>query len=320
MKILIATSPFGTADKRPLELLQATGWDLVLNPFGRRLKAGEVGDHLEGVDAVIAGTEPYNAETLVRADRLKAVCRVGIGLDSVDLAYCRDHGIQVTYTPDAPSDGVAELTVGNIINLLRHVHESDRSVREQAWNRLMGRLLCETTVGILGAGRIGSRVIRLLEPFKPRILACDTDPGARHDLPGTTWCDLEQLLTESDVISVHIPLNDANRHFINRDRIRCMKTGALLVNTARGPVVDTQALVDALLQRHLDGAALDVFEKEPYDGPLARMDNVVLTAHMGASARLCRYWMELGAAEDCIRVLSGEPAAHDAIADELGTE
>lgn len=315
MKILLATYPFGETGRRPLDLLEGTGWELVANPCRRRLKAGEVAKYLADVDAVIAGTEPYTEETLAGTTRLKVIARVGIGLDNVDLDCCRRRGIKVTYTPEAPSDGVAELTVANILNLLRRIHESDRSVREQAWNRLMGYLVREVTIGVLGVGRIGSRVIRLLAPFQARILACDTAPAARNQpLPGNvTWCEAHRLLAESDIVTLHIPLTALNRQFINRARIGRMKTGAMLINTSRGGVVDEGALVDALQQRHLGGAALDVFEKEPYEGPLARMDNVILTAHIGASARESRYLMELGAAEDCIRTLNGQPPAHDAL-------
>lgn len=318
MRILIATHPFGETGHAPLEHLEATGWELVRNPYGRRLKAGEVGQHLRGVDGVIAGTEPYTAENLAHADKLKVIARVGIGLDSVDLAYCRSRGICVTYTPEAPSDGVAELTVANIINLLRQINESDRSVREGAWNRLMGRLVREITIGVIGVGRIGTRVIRLLQPFQPNILAVDANPAVQGTpLPNVRWCGLDELLQQSDLVTVHIPLNARNRHFINRARLARMRTGALLINTARGPIVDEDALADALAQKHLGGAALDVFETEPYEGPLARMNNVVLTAHIGASARASRYLMELGAAEDCVRVLRGGAPQHDAIAEEL---
>lgn len=313
LKVLLSAYPFGTTGRKPLALLEATGWNLVPNPYRRRLKAGEVTSLLQGLDAVIAGTEPYTAGTLAKADRLKVIARVGIGLDNVDLKYCRQKGITVTYTPEAPSDGVAELSVANIINLLRHIHASDRSVRELTWNRFMGRLVREVTIGIVGVGRIGSRVIRLLQPFQPRILANDIDPAVtQQEFPGVQWVDRDRLLREADLISLHIPLNQANRHFLNRERLRLMKTGALVINTSRGPIIDEAALTDALLQGHIGGAALDVFEKEPYEGPLTRLDNVVLTAHIAASANASRYLMELGAADDCIRVLRGESPAHPA--------
>lgn len=316
MKILLATYPFGETGRKPLDLLAETGWDIVHNPHRKRLRTGDVTELLRGMDAVIAGTEPYTTETLAGADRLKVISRVGIGLDNVDLAFCRKRGIAVTYTPEAPSDGVAELAVANILNLLRHIQESDFSVREKAWNRLMGRLVREVTIGVVGAGRIGSRVIRLLEPFKPRILAHDIDPAIRgKPMPNVTWCSFNELLAGSDLVTLHIPLNDANRGLINRARLGMMKTGSFLINTSRGGIVDEAALVDALLQRHLAGAALDVFSDEPYTGPLIRMHNVVLTAHIGASARESRYLMELGAAEDCVRVLQGRPPLHDALTD-----
>ncbi len=319
-RVFIATFPFGTTGRKPLDLLEATGWEVIFNPHRRRLKPGEVGDHIQDVDAVIAGTEPYREDTLANAKRLKAVCRVGIGLDSVDLDYCRKRGITVTYTPDAPSQGVAELTLANLINLLRHIHASDRSVREDAWNRFMGRLVREVTIGIIGVGRIGGIVIDLLQPFQPTILASDIDPAAHgRAIPNVEWCPIDDLLARSDVVSLHIPLCEENYHFIDRARIARMKTGALIINTSRGGVVDESALIDALRQKHLSGAALDVFENEPYEGPLTRMDNVVLTAHIGASARASRYLMELGAAEDCIRVLNGAPPKHSAHED-VGTE
>lgn len=317
-KVLVATSPFGATGQKQVETLKATGWELIHNPYGRRLRGEEVAPLLRDVDAVIAGTEPYQREQLETADRLKVISRVGIGLDSVDLDYCAERGIQVTYTPDAPSRAVAELTVANIINLLRHVRQSDTSVRMGAWNRLMGLLVQEATIGVIGVGRIGSLVIEMLQPFGGRILACDTNPAIQGSaLHNVEWRSMDEILAESNLVSVHVPLNKRNRGLIDREAIGKMKTGSALINTARGGIVDELALVDALHQRHLSGVALDVFEKEPYEGPLTEMDNAVLTAHIGASARASRNLMELGATEDCVRALRGEPVAHDAIADTL---
>ena len=317
---MIATHPFGETGRRPLELLEQTNWKLLANPHRRRLKPDDVTDLLRDVDGVIAGTEPYNSDTLRNANRLKVISRVGIGLDSVDLEYCRDNNIQVTYTPDAPSQAVAELTVTNILNLLRHIHQSDRSVRAGAWNRLIGRLIQETTIGVIGTGRIGSRVIKLLESFNPTILANDKDPNLYgSDMPNTQWCSIEDVIMKSDIVTFHVPMCPENYHLVDRYLISQMKTGAFIINTSRGGIVDTEALYDALVQNHLGGAALDVYENEPYEGALTRLDNVVLTAHIGASARQSRYLIELGAAEDCIRVLSGKKAAHDAIKDTLET-
>ncbi len=312
-KILIATWPFGSTGKEPLTLLMETGWELLLNPHHRRLTASEISDLLMDVDAVIAGTEPYNAGTLKKASRLQLINRVGIGLDNVDLDFCRKNNIRVTFTPDAPSQAVAELTIANILNLIRHIHQSDRSVREGAWNRLMGKLLREITIGIVGVGRIGSQVIRLLEPFQPTILDFDSNPNIQGTpMPNTTWTSLEEIRSAADLLSVHIPLNQENRHLLSREFLGHMKRGSFLINTSRGGILDTAALTEALLDGHLGGAALDVYEQEPYEGELIKMDNCILTAHIGASAAQSRYLMELGAAQDCIRILTGQPPKHDA--------
>lgn len=310
MRILVATYPFGEFNKNPIHLVESSGWEIVYNPMKRRLKNGEVDELLSGFDGVIAGTEAYTANAIGRhTGKLKVIARVGIGLDNVDIPAAAEAGTVVTYTPEAPSQAVAELTVAQILNLLRYTHQSDRSVREKAWNRLTGWLLNEVTIGILGLGRIGKRVAKLLQPFGCRILACDINPDMKFakkykiKIVGT-----DELFYSSNLVTVHIPLDDTNHHFVNRRLLSLMNTGALLINTSRGPVVDEAALTDALLQRHLGGAALDVFEKEPYEGPLTKLDNVIFTAHMGASTRQSRLDMEYQAAEDCLRVLRGEPA------------
>ena len=315
-KVLLATYPFGKTGRRPLELLERTGWELVYNPQRRRLKPDDVTELLCDIDGVVAGTEPYNSDTLRNANRLKVISRVGVGLDNMDLVYCRENNIQVTYTPNAPSQAVAELTVSNILNLLRHIHQSDRSVRAGAWNRLMGRLIQETTIGVIGTGRIGSKVIKLLESFNPTILANDKDINLYGTtMPNTQWCSIEEVIKKSDLVTFHIPMCSENYHLVDRHLISQMKTGAFIINTSRGGIVDTEALYEALVQNHLGGAALDVYENEPYEGPLTRLDNVVLTAHIGASASQSRYLMELSAAEDCIRVLNDEKPKHDALDD-----
>jgi D-3-phosphoglycerate dehydrogenase len=315
-RILIATCPFGKTGRKPLEMLEETGWELIFNPHGRRLKKSDIPDLIEGIDAIIAGTEPYPEEDL-RKSKLKVISRVGIGLDSVPLKACKDIGISVTYTPDAPSQGVAELTIANIINLARHVIPSDRSVREGAWNRLMGGLINDLTIGIVGVGRIGKLVTQLLQPFRPNLLACDINPdlefGEKH---GIKWCSKDEIFKASDIVTLHIPGSKRNHNYLDRQIISKMRTGSAVINTSRGVVVDEKALYDALAQKHLSGAALDVFVHEPYEGPLRDLHNVIMTAHIAASARGSRYLMELGAVEDCIRVLKGEEPVNNALTEE----
>ncbi len=311
-RIFVATHPFGKCGKKPIELLEKTGWEVVYNPYNRRLKSDEIKDLINNFDAVIAGTEKYPASVLNNG-RLKVLSRVGIGLDNVPLKECNEYGIKVTYTPDAPSQGVAELTVGNIINLIRIVLPSDKSVREGAWNRYLGFLISDLTIGIVGMGRIGKLVTKFLQPFKPNILACDIKPDIEFGKTfNISWVDKDEIFSTSDLVTLHIPYNSQNHHYVNRQAIALMKTGSFLINTSRGPIVEEKAIYDAILQKHLNGVALDVFEKEPYEGPLTQFDNVIFTAHMGASAKTSRYLMELGATEDCIRALNGEKLLHDA--------
>jgi D-3-phosphoglycerate dehydrogenase / 2-oxoglutarate reductase len=316
-RILITTYPFGKSGSKPLDLLKECGHEVVNNPLNRRLKPSEVPELIKNFDIIIAGTEPYTIEAL-KGSNVKAICRVGIGLDNVPLQYCLDNEIAVSYTPDAPSQGVAELTVANILNLSRLILQSDRSVREGAWNRYLGFLLEEITIGIVGMGRIGQRVVKLLQPFDTNILVSEIKPDEQFvNQYNIKLVDKEYLFSHSDVISLHIPSNKANYHYANRESIALMKTGSSIINTSRGSVLDEDALYDALVQNHLCGAALDVFEHEPYEGKLKSLDSVIFTAHMGASAQKSRYLMELGAAEDCINFLLGKPFNNDALLTEF---
>ena len=316
MNIYVSAYPFGKSGKKSRELLDNTNWKIIYNPMGRRLKLGEIEEICPDIDAIIAGTEPYTKEVIDKLPNLKVISRVGIGLDSVDLAYCREKGVKVTYTPDAPSQGVAELTVANILNLARYTFISDRSVRELSWNRYVGFLLEEMKIGIIGVGRIGKRVIKLLKPFNTEIIACDLAPDLNFSKEyNFNWVEKEKLFQSSDIVSLHIPMNKKNADYLNRETLALMKANSFLVNTARGGIIDEDALYDALVKKHLTAAALDVFKHEPYEGKLTSLSNVFFTAHMGASANKSRFLMETGAAEDCIRVLYGEEAIHNAITD-----
>ncbi len=308
LRVLVSTSPFGACGRQPLDELEATGWEIVHNPYGRRLRAGEVEEQLAGIDAAIAGTEPYPLEMLRRCrPRLKHIARVGIGLDNLDVAGCNELGISVSYTPNAPSRAVAELTVAQMFNLSRHILTSDRSVRDGSWNRQIGNLLGDLTVGIVGLGRIGRLVARMLQPFSTRLLACDIAPdtGLVAEL-GVELLGKEDLLSASDIVSLHIPASKRNHDYIDAAALNLMRPTACLINTSRGAVINETALVAALEADRLAGVALDVFRQEPYRGPLTRFDNVLFTSHIGASTVTSRRAMELGATRDCIRALRGD--------------
>jgi D-3-phosphoglycerate dehydrogenase len=307
-RALITTVPFGEVDRRPLDLLEAEGIDYVINPIGRRLRPEELAEMIVGVDVLIAGTEPITAGVLERADRLRLISRVGIGLDSVDLQAARVRDILVSYTPDAPAPAVAEMTMGLVLSLLRSLAQADRGMRDGVWHRFLGRRLAELTVGVIGAGRVGRRLIQHLQGFAPRILANDLTPdhgfGAAHHVQ---WVEKETIYKEADIITLHLPLTPLTRNLVTKRELDMMKPDALFINTSRGGMVSEHDLAQALKQGRLAGAALDVFAQEPYSGELVTIENCLLTCHMGSMSRDCRAQMELEATEEAVRFFKGEP-------------
>ncbi len=307
MKTFISTIPFGAIDPYPINALKDAGLDFRINSFGRRLHPDEVASAIGDSEIVIAGTEPITADVMAQCPNLKAICRVGIGLDSVDLTAARRQGIAVSYTPDGPSPAVAELAVGLILDLLRGATRTDRDMRQGIWSRFAGKRIACSTIGILGVGRIGSRVIRHLSAGFPgvRILANDVQPDPALD-GLVEWTDKPTLFRESDVISLHLPLTPTTRNLISAETFEAVKESAVLINTARGGIVNEDDLADALTAGKLRAAAVDVFEHEPYNGPLTKVENVVLTCHMGSMTEDCRARMEIEATDEAIRFARGE--------------
>lgn len=307
-RVLITTIPFGEVDRRPLDLLDEAGVEYIINPVGRKLRENELAELIGDVEVLIAGTEPITAKVLDRARYLRLISRVGIGLDSVDLTEARRRGIQVSFTPDAPAPAVADLVIGLILSTLRHIPNADRGMRNGVWYRFMGRRLGELTVGVVGVGRVGKRVIQHLAGFGPRVLANDLTPdldfGAKYAME---WVEKEQIYREADIITLHVPLTPMTARLIAAPQFRIMKPEAVLINTSRGNMVDERDLAEALQAGRLAGAAIDVFGQEPYSGPLTNLDNCLLTCHMGSMSRDCRLRMELEATEEVIRFLEGKP-------------
>lgn len=310
MKILITTVPFGEFDATPLDLLNAAANEaqFVLNPIGRKLKEGELAELAPEYDILIAGTEPITRRVMEAAPKLKLISRVGIGLDSVDVHAARELGIAVSYTPDAPAPAVAELTMAHMLNLLRHLPIIDRKMRGGTWHRMTGERLALQTVGIVGTGRIGSRVLRHLQGFAPaRILVHDLQPTtemyARYN---AEHVDKETLYREADIISLHVPLTRQTRGMISEREMAMMKPTVRLINTARGGIIHEGDLHTALVEKRIAGAAIDVFEEEPYTGPLTTVENCFISCHMGSMTQDCRAKMELGATEEALRFVRGE--------------
>jgi D-3-phosphoglycerate dehydrogenase len=308
MKVLISTVPFGEANKLPIELLNIAGLDFIINPLNKKFTEDELIHYIKDVDLIIAGTEPITEKVLDHAPKLKLISRVGIGLDSVDLIAAQKRGIKVTYTPDAPAPAVAELTMGLILNLLRSVHVSNSQMHNGIWSRIFGRRLAEITLGVIGVGRIGSRVLRRTKPFgTPRILVNDIHPDdtLNADLK-LEWVSKEEIYREADVICLHLPLTKSTSNLVKKDELLSMKKDAIIINVSRGGIINEKDLYDVMQSGHLSGAAIDVFDEEPYYGELAKIERCILTAHMGSMSIDCRSKMEIEATKEVVRFMEGE--------------
>ena len=308
-RALITTVPFGERNRLPIELLEAAGIAYTINPLGRKLVEAELVDMAADVDVLIAGTEPITERVLTAARRLKLISRVGIGLDNVDLLAAEKLGISVAYTPDAPAPAVAELTIGLMLSLLRSSHVANLQMHAGAWNRHFGRRIAEITVGIIGTGRIGTRVLRRISAFgTPRVLVNDLNPNPKL-VPELKleWVGKDEIYREADLISLHVPMTPQTRNLICRQELLAMKPDALLINTSRGGIVNEKDLVEVMASGHLGGAAIDVFEHEPYRGELTRIERCLLTSHMGSMSVDCRTRMEIEATEEVVRFISGQP-------------
>jgi len=297
--IAISTSSFGKESSAPLDALRAAGFEIRPNPHGRTLTTDEARAHLDGVVGLIAGTEKLTGDLLRALPQLKCISRVGVGMDGVDHGAAKELGIAVVNTPDAHVDAVAELTLAGLLSLLRGVVASDASIRAGKFDKPMGRLLRGKTVGIVGYGRVARAVTKLVSAFDCPVLAYDV----MHGQHGVDYVELDDLLRRADIVSLHLPYSKQAHHLIGAAQLAAMKPDGILVNTARGGLVDEAALALHLKAHPKAGAYLDCFDKEPYAGPLATLPNVVVTSHIGSYAREARVRMESEAVMNLLAAL-----------------
>ena len=301
-KIVITTTSFAKFDDQPLQLLKDSGFEVVLNPYGRKLAGDEVVELTADAVGLIAGTEPLDKSVLEKLPLLKVISRCGVGMDNVDLEAAEQLGIKVLNTPFGPTLAVAELNVGLILDLLRKVTLMDREMRVGIWKKRMGNLLSGKKVGIIGFGRIGQKTGELLRAFGCEIGYYDNVRIRGFKDSRIKKLELDELLHESDIVTVHVS-GKYEKPLLGGREMEMMKKGSWLINVARGGVVDEDALYNALKDGRLAGAALDVFEREPYNGPLKELDNVILTPHIGSYAKEARVEMEMQAAKNLIEGL-----------------
>jgi phosphoglycerate dehydrogenase-like enzyme len=284
-KVAVASRSFSKHPVLRAELL-ARYPDTTFNDEGRSLSGQSLVDFLKGHDKAITALERITEEVLCQLPDLKVIGKYGVGTDMIDRDAMRRHGVKLGWTGGVNRRSVAELVIAYAISLLRHIPQGHAQARDGGWKQLMGRQLTGKTVGIVGCGHIGKDLTVLLKAFDCRILAHDIldfpDFYAAH---GVTPVGLDRLMAESDIVTLHLPLDDTTRNIITADLLALMRPTALFINAARGGLVDEAAVKAMLKDGRLAGAAFDVFACEPpEDLELIRLPNVLVTPHVGGSA------------------------------------
>jgi D-3-phosphoglycerate dehydrogenase len=313
--VLVTPTSFGARDPGLRKELEAAVGRVTYNSTGRPLPSLEVRSLIGDVDGYIAGLDEVDEAVMVSAPRLRVIARYGVGLDRVDLVAATARGIVVTNTPGANSGAVAELAIALMLALARRLPQACAEAREGGWPRVEGVAIEGKTVGLVGLGAIGQAVALRLAGFGCCLLA--SDPWVGPDVAErlhVRLVDLDELLPASDVVSLHAPLLPSTSRMVNGEFLARVKPGAFLINTARGELVDEQALLDALRRGRLRGAALDCFSQEPPEknNPLLSLPQVIVTPHTGSHTDEAVNRMGRMALQDCLAVLAGRRPAHPA--------
>lgn len=293
-RVLLGPSSFASMDSSPVKKLVSAGFEIINNPYGRKLTKQELIELLHGVKCLIAGLETLDEEVMSKSE-LKVISRCGSGMSNVDLEAAKKLDIKVFSTPYGPTAAVAELTLGAMIALLRMLSLMDREMHNGKWTKKIGMQLEGKTVLIIGFGRIGRKVAELLKPFNVRLLVVDQD--IREKISGVEILSLNKALSEADIITLHA---SGEQQIIGDNEFKLIKEGAFLLNAARGQLVNEESLINALESGKIAGVWLDTFSMEPYTGPLCKYPQVVLTPHIGSYTVECRKSMEMEAVDNLL--------------------
>lgn len=285
-KVLVTSNSFGKYDQEPIKKLEAAGFEVVRNPYGRMMEEDEFIEQMQGAETVILSTEKVSKKVIDACPDLKMISRYGVGLDNIDLDYCKEKGIPVTVTRGGNSNAVAEFAVTLILAASKGILASGMKAKEGKWKKFNGLDLTEKTVGIVGLGAIGREVAKKLQGFDVKILAYDVyydeEFVNKYHIKKTS---LEDLIKNSDVITLHAPAI-GDKPLLGEKEFSEMKDRVVIVNAARASLIDTDALLKALDSGKVFAAGLDVHEHEPeYDERFFKYDNVILTPHNAAITR-----------------------------------
>jgi D-3-phosphoglycerate dehydrogenase len=303
--VLVAIEEFSKTSAEPLNLLREAGFTVLMNDTGYPLDYEKHRELYGQAQFVIAGLEPYPAPFFSRFPSVRVISRVGVGVDVIDIPTAIQRNVKIMITSDQPSVSVAELCLGNMIALLRGTFEMSEQLKRRQWHRIQGRDLRGSVVGIVGLGSIGKEVARRVHAFGARIIAhgrtWDDAFAHKFDISRKT---IEEIFLEAAVITVHLPHTKETERIINRKLIYSVQPGTILLNTSRAGVIDNQALADAIRERKVDGAAVDVFEEARDPHPYSEIDRVILTPHIGSHTYETRRMMEITAVKNIIAYAS----------------
>lgn len=305
-KVLTTPRSYGKNMPQLFEQLEAAGYEVIRNTTGGILDKDSMKNMLADCVGVIAGVDPLDAEVLECAPKLRAISRYGVGVDNVDMEYCRTHNIKVSRTVGANSDAVADYTMALIMAVARRIPMIDRKCRRMDWGKIISRDVCNATLGLFGLGAIGKQVVKRAKGFGMKIIAYD--PFWPEDFAKENqveYADPNTIFSTADFISLHLPLTPETVGFVGEKELAMMKTDAILINAARGALVDEAALLEALRENRIYGAGLDAFTHEPPDEDAwYELDNVVLGSHCAASTTSAAENMGRMATENLLRDLS----------------
>lgn len=306
-RVLVATRSFGSTSPKPWDVLKEAGFEVVQADMSLEMTEERLLELLKDVDGAIIGVLPMTARVMESVPRLKVISFHGVGIDHIDLKAASRLGIVVANCPGANDQAVADLTIGLMLAVARHIPIADEALRRGEWGRYTGGELWNKTLGLIGFGRTGRAVAKRAGGFDMSGLVYD--PYVRPeqiDVAGVRPTSLGEVIASADFLSLHAPLTDETRNMIGADELRLMKSTAYLINTARGGLVDEQALYAALSSGQIAGAALDAFLNEPPAGsPLLQLKNIVVTPHVGAHTREAIERVGVMAAQNVVFTLQG---------------
>ena len=285
-KILVALGSSVTPDSPELDGLKAAGYEIQLGKSSPTLPVGDVIEYLQGCSAVAAGGEPYTEEVFASSPDLQFVVRFGVGFDAVDIEAATRHGVVIANTPGTNDWGVADHAMGLIIDLAHQISRHDRAIRAGQWQSRRGVDVWQKTIGIIGLGRIGKGVARRARGFDMRVLAYEPYPDQAFVKEyGVELVEMDDVFRQSDFVTLHLPAMPETTKIVNAQKLALMKPSAYLINTARGKLVDEDAVYEAVTNGTIAGAGLDAWTVEPLDNPerWAALDNVVITPHSAPS-------------------------------------